>query len=330
MTTDSAAKDSRPPDAFLPAASWSNLQLRARVLQRLRAFFDARGFVEVETPLLSHDTVIDQHLDPIPVTLFNDPRDVATGPTLYLQTSPEFGMKRLLAAGEAQAIYQITRAFRGGEQGSQHNPEFTILEWYRVGDDYRAGMTLLAELASTMFETPTVNAITYRDAFVQFAGLDPHTSSLDELRCAVSDPSLPRDECLNLLLDRHVMRNLGLVEPTILYDYPASQAALARTRNDAGVELAERFELFFRGVELANGYHELLDADVLQTRNTQNNAARAAAGKYTLPENSRLLAAMRHGLPACSGCALGVDRLMMLLAGASNLAQVLAFPIESA
>lgn len=311
-------------DDFRPTASWTNLQLRAQTLKRLRAFFDARGFVEVETPVLSHDTVIDRHLDPLPVTLFDDPRTPAQGRTLYLQTSPEFGMKRLLAAGEATAIYQITRAFRGAEQGSQHNPEFTMLEWYRVGDDYRAGMNLLAELAGEMFGVPDVTRITYREAFQKYAGVDPLAESPE-----AADPS-EREFQLDVLLTSQIQPQLGQDRPAILYDYPANQAALAQVRHEDGIALAERFELYFQGVELANGYHELLAPEVLRERNRQHNQERAADQKYMLPEESRLLDAMEHGLPACSGCALGVDRLVMLLAGASSIQDVIAFPIDRA
>lgn len=300
---------------FRPTAPWQNLQLRAETLKRLRAFFDARGFIEVETPILSHDTVIDRHLDPLPVTLFTDPRHPTVGPTLYLQTSPEFGMKRLLAAGDAKAIYQITKVFRGAERGTWHNPEFTMLEWYRVGDDYTAGMNLLAELACELFAAQAVERITYAEAFERYADLDLRTAKLTDVE-------------EDIALATRVQPQLGQTAPTILYDYPASQAALARVR--AAEQVAERFELFVRGVELANGYHELLEVEPLIQRNRANNLQRQADGKHILPQESRLLAAMRHGLPACAGCALGVDRLVMLLAGAKSIEEVLAFPVERA
>lgn len=302
---------------FRPTAPWPNLVLRAQTLRRLRAFFDARGFIEVETPILSHDTVIDRHLDPLQVTLFDDPRDVARGPTLYLQTSPEFGMKRLLAAGSALAIYQITRAFRGAERGSLHNHEFTMLEWYRVGDDYAAGMNLLAELTQAIFAVPEVERLTFAEALRQHGQVDLAASQLDDWE-------------LDRLLVQQVQPRLGARMPTILHDYPADQAALARTSLRDGRQIAERFELYVRGVELANGYHELLDPAVLRERNRASNAARATDGKQRLPEESRLLDAMQHGLPPCAGCALGVDRLVMLLAGTSDIADVIAFPSERA
>ncbi|HTN75032.1 MAG TPA: EF-P lysine aminoacylase EpmA [Pirellulaceae bacterium] len=324
---------------FRPTAAWPQLVRRAAILKQLRAFFDARGFIEVETPLLSHDTVIDLHLDPLPVTLFADPCQPQLGPTLYLQTSPEFGMKRLLASGAAPAIFQITRAFRGAEQGSQHNPEFTMLEWYRVGDDYLAGMRLLEELASEMFATSHVERLTYREAFRKFVNIDPFTADQAQLASAwqqrtgeepAANDTFDRELYLDLLLTRFVQPQLGTAGPTILYDYPANQAALAQTRDRDGTAIAERFELYCQGVELANGYHELLDATVLLERNRRINAQRQAAGKPPLPEESRLLDAMRSGLPACSGCALGVDRLVMLLTGATSIHEVIAFPIDRA
>jgi lysyl-tRNA synthetase class 2 len=317
-----------PPD-FLPTASLDMFRRRAELLGRVRAFFDSRGFLEVETPLLSHDTVIDRHLDPIPVTLFKDSRQHEQGEKFWLQTSPEFGMKRLLAAG-ATAIYQIAKAFRGGaETGPQHNPEFTIVEWYRVGDDYAAGMQLLSDLAESILGRGPAVRLTYRDAFHRHAGFDPfHPVAKPPI-----SPGLPQDADSDLILDHWlttlVEPHLGRDGPTILYDYPVGQSALARIR-PGEPPVAERFELYVKGIELANGYHELLDPAVLRERNRTSNQQRAADGKYTLPEESRLLNAMERGLPACCGCALGFDRLVMVATGASTVQEVLAFPINRA
>jgi lysyl-tRNA synthetase class 2 len=300
------------PD-FLPTASIEMLRRRAELLKLVRKFFDDRGFLEVETPLLSHDTVVDRHLDPLSVTLFSDPRQPDRGPKLWLQTSPEFAMKRLLAAG-ATAIYQVTRAFRGGEAGRLHNPEFTIVEWYRAGDDYEAGMQLLSDIAAAVLGRGPAQRLTCREAFERFAGIDP----LDGPRTHLE---------LDLLLTQRVEPQLGRGRPTILCDYPADQAALARLR-PGDPPVAERFELYVDGIELANGYHELLDPAILRERNRTSNELRAADGKYQLPADSRLLAAMDHGLPACSGCALGFDRLVMVATGAASIQEVMAFPIE--
>ena len=324
------------PADFLPTAPLGNLALRAQLLRRVREFFDGRGFLEVQTPVLSADTVVDRHLDPLAVMLFDDPREPSVGRTLWLQTSPEFGMKRLLAAG-AQAIYQVTPVFRGGERGAWHNPEFTIVEWYRVGDAMHEGMQLLSDLAAHALGVGAAERVSYRQAFVRRVGLDPLRASIDDLertaarRGAAAPPGLgdDRDAWLDLLFTECVQPHLGRECATILYHYPASQAMLARLC-DEDPTVAERFELFIGGVELANGYHELLDADVLQQRSAAANRQRAADGKYTLPENNRLLSAMRHGLPPCTGVALGFDRLTMLAAGVADIGQVLAFPVERA
>ncbi len=308
---------------FLPTAPWAHLRLRAELLARVREFFAARGFLEVETPLLSADVVVDRHLDPLAVTLPKDPRQPDHGRRMWLQTSPEFGMKRLMAAG-AQAIYQITRAFRAAEAGPRHNPEFTIVEWYRRGDSMETGMQLLSELADALLGLGPAERLSYAEAFSRHAGIDPHRCTLGELvdvgrrsGISVSDSlaGTNRDGWLNLLLAHLVEPRLGESRPTILYHYPASQAALARVHGK--LPMAERFELYVRGIELANGYHELLDPDVLADRNRIANDERAAEGKPRLPAESRLLEAMRHGLPDCTGVALGFDRTVMLAAGAA-------------
>jgi elongation factor P--(R)-beta-lysine ligase len=321
---------------FVPTATLERLRWRARLLARLRQFFEQHDFLEVETPLLSADSVVDRHLDPFPVTLFADPRCPAEGPTVWLQTSPEFCMKRLVAA-YGVSIYQVTRAFRAAERGRWHNPEFTMVEWYDVGADAGQGMQRLSDLSQRLLNRGAARRITYADAFQEYAGLDPHTASIAELRQVAArgsaaapqlDPQ-DRDAWLEWLLFDRVEPHLGRAAPDILYDYPASQAALARVRDETPA-VAERFELYVDGLELANGYCELLDAQALRLRMQQNNEHRRRAGKYALPENSRLLDAMRHGLPACSGAALGFDRLVALATGAASIDEVVAFPIERA
>ena len=298
---------------FQPTATWANLRARAALLQRLRQFFDTRGFLEVETPLLSRDTVVDLHLDPVPVDVFVDPCHPEAGRRMWLQTSPEFAMKRLLAAG-AEAIYQVTKAFRAGEQGSRHNPEFTLVEWYRVGDDMTQAMALLAELAAEMLDVPAVDETSYEAAFLKYVGINPHTASVAALRHAatahrVSWPSsmetAGRDEWLNLLLAECVEPHLGFPRPLILYDYPASQAALARVRPEEP-SVAERFELYVKGTELANGYHELLDADVLLGRNRQANLD-SRGGRQVSPAGGKPIAG-RHaaGPPIVLRCSTRV------------------------
>ena len=223
---------------FGPTASWDRLRRRAELLRKVRHFFDERGFLEVETPLLSHDCVVDRHLDPLVVRVFDDPQRPEQGAPMWLQTSPEFGMKRLLAAG-ATAIYQVTRAFRGGEKGPLHNPEFTMVEWYRSGDNLRSGMELLDELAQVTLGRGAAERLSYAAAFKRCVGIDPHRCSISQLadtaiRRGLSPSSSwdrnDRDAWLDWLLVSHVEPTLGIDRPTILYDYPASQSALAQVR----------------------------------------------------------------------------------------------------
>jgi len=326
-----------PHPSWLPTASIDNLKRRHEITQAVRAFFLALGFWEVETPLLSRDTVVDTHLDPVPVRLSWDPARPNEGEPYYLQTSPEFAMKRLVAAG-AEAIFQITKAFRLAEEGSQHNVEYTLIEWYRVGDDLQAGMRLLSDLAAAVLNRGAAETIRYGQLFQTHLGIDPRSSTMEELRAVAQkhNVSVPAsfmnddvDGLLELLLAELIQPKLGFDRPVILYHYPASQAALARL-DEADPRVACRFELFVDGMELANGYDELLDAEILAERNRTNNAARQVLGKPSLPEESQLLEAMRAGLPACSGCALGLDRLVMAAIGAKSIDEVIPFPTRQA
>jgi lysyl-tRNA synthetase class 2 len=320
---------------FRPTASWENLRLRAELLRRLREFFARHEFLEVETPILSADTVVDRHLDPFLTEMPCGPEGAPR--RLWLQTSPEFAMKRLLAAG-GRAIYQVTRVFRLGEQGPLHNPEFTMVEWYRAGDGMDEGMQLTSDLCDALLQHGPAQRVSYAEAFKRHVGLDPHTAEAEALvsaaeRCGVVPPaalaSEDRDGWLDLLLAERVGPHLGHQRPVLLYDYPVGQAALAKVRAEEP-PVAERFELFVLGIELANGYHELLDPAELLRRSVEANARRRADGKSTLPERSRLLAAMEAGLPDAVGVSLGFDRLVMLAAGAKSLSEVMAFPFDRA
>ena len=306
-----------------------NLRRRGELLRKLREFFYARGFVEVETPLLSREVIPELHIEPPLV----ESCETTCRTVRWLQASPELHMKQLLAEG-MQAIFQVTRSFRAGEVGQLHNPEFTLLEWYRVGEDMHAGMALLDELCRALLDTPPAKRTSYEEAFRSYAGICPHTSSCAELQaCAARHaiaaegikPNDP-DEWLNLLLATLVEPKLGFHQPELLYDYPASQASLAKTtKREDGIEVAERFELYWRGVELANGYHELTDALVLRRRFQEVNSARTADGRPTLPLPESLLTAMERGLPDSTGCALGFDRLAMLAVRANTIREVMAF-----
>lgn len=333
-------------DSYLPTASTQSLVFRANWIRQLREWFWQQGFMEVETPVLSWDSVIDRHLDPIAVPVAGITGVSSDARMAFLQTSPEFGMKRLLASG-LDSIFQITRAFRSSERGQWHNPEFTMAEWYRVGDDYEQGIKRLEALAFEMF--PMQRALpsrrwSYRDLFIDLAGVDPFEkddrlfwdSILKELSsCEPQCDSRQwdrsdRQAALDFLFDWKVqgaMRSWGVV---IVHDYPAEQSALAQIASRDYGRVAERFELFVQGIELANGYHELLSADELRGRNVIANRQRAEDGKPVLPESSRLLTAMEQGLPACAGVALGVDRAVAVACGATSIEQVLAFPWERA
>lgn len=310
----------------------SNLERRSKLLCDLRQFFLERNFIEVETPLLSCEIIPELHIEPIAVENSRDPIDRRKS---WLQASPELHMKRLLAAG-MKAIFQITRSFRTGERGKLHNPEFTIIEWYCVGDDMQAGMTLLNQLCQTVLGTKPAIRTSYGKAFWQHVGLCPHTSTIEQLAdCAQSfEIAVPdsmqkvdRDEWLNLLLATRIEQKLGLEAPEILFDYPASQSALAKIDlRDDGIEVARRFELYWQGIELANGYDELTDDQELRVRLELVNKKRAAEDRPALPLPESLLAAMERGLPDCAGCALGFDRVVMLATGAKSIAEVMVHP----
>jgi len=303
----------------------------------IRKFFEDREFIHVETPLLSRDTVVDRYIDPVTVGESKVLQSSHQDKHFFLQTSPEFAMKRLLASG-ASAIYQVCKAFRKGESGRRHNPEFTMLEWYRVGDDLKAGMELLADFAKPFLGAEQIDFVTYRDAFVKHAAIDPFTASIEALAkvCADNDVDATcfigdrnRDVWLNLIVSEIVEPKLGVKNPEIIYDWPESQAALAKVRLEE-FGYAERFELYANGIELANGYHELLDPDELLRRNEKVNQRRTTDGRDQLPSQSELLEAMQFGLPACSGVALGVDRLLMTILGLDSIEEVIAFPIDRA
>ncbi len=315
-----------------PTAPVENLRLRAEVLTRIRAFFADRGVLEVETPLLASAPVTDLHLRAVRCR-YRGP-GAAAGRDLYLQTSPEFAMKRLLAAGLGP-IYQICKAVRDGEAGRRHNPEFTILEWYRPGWSHHRLMDEIDELLAGVLDTRPGERLTYQEAFERYADIDPHAASDDMLRRRVEalgmedTAGLRRDDLLDLILTHLVEPRLGHCQPTFIHDYPASQAALA-TIHPGEPPLAERFEVFAEGIELANGYHELTDPDEQRRRFQADLAARRATDLAEVPIDESLLAALEHGLPPCAGVALGIDRLVMVKAGTREIGEVLAFPFDRA
>lgn len=288
-------------------------------MRLIRQFFDARDVLEVETPVLSRHATVDRHIESFH----------AQG--LWLQTSPEFAMKRLLCAGSG-AIWQLCKVFRLEEAGRHHNPEFTMLEWYRPGFDHHAlmdEMEALMQHCGVSASTVPFARHSYREVFLQHVAFDPLRASCTEMAEAAARFSPPpaqglgeqRDAWLDHFYGSVVSPRLGWEQPCFVYDFPASQAALSRVRG----EVAERFELVWRGVELANGFHELADAEEQSLRFERELASRRAAGKVTPPADAHLIAALRAGLPDCAGVALGIDRLLMLLLEVPDLASTLAF-----
>jgi lysyl-tRNA synthetase class 2 len=312
--------------SWRPSASLDTLRARAELQARIRTFFAARGVMEVDTPVLSQHATVDFHID-----------SLRTADGRWLHTSPEFAMKRLLAAGSGP-IWQLCHVFRAGDLGRHHNPEFLMLEWYRPGMDHHRLMDEMVELLIALGVAPSgsVERFTYRAAWREHAGVDPFTTSVPELVRALSaraDPpadagDFDRDGWLDFGMAFVVGPRLAPVAPSFVYDFPASQAALARVRptgpkNDPPV--AERFELFWKGQELANGFHELGDAAEQRARFEADRARRRVAGRDVPPYDAHLIEALAAGLPECAGVALGVDRLLMLLLGLPAIAAAMPF-----
>lgn len=321
------------PGSWRPVAGGDILRLRARMRGRLRAFFDASDVLEVDTPALSAAAPTEPRVEPV--------RARALGEDRFLQTSPEFPMKRLLAAGVGDC-WQLARVYRDGERGRWHQPEFDLLEWYRLGfDQYELMEEVEAVIAATLAperRVPAADYIAYADAFRRYAGVDPLTAGMDELRTAADNNGLSpvpglddgdRDGWLDRLLTGLVAPRFAPDRLTFLYNWPASQAALARI-DSADPRIAARFEAFWGELELANGFHELTDAAEQRARFEAENRTRCAEGMPAIPLDERLLAALEAGLPDCAGVALGFDRLVMLAAGAATIDAVLPFPFERA
>lgn len=300
------------------------------MLAEARRFFDQRNVLEIDTPALSRAAVSDPHIDSIRAQL-----DLRPGDEYYLRTSPELAMKRLLCAGYPD-IYEIARVFRDGEAGPRHQPEFTLVEWYRLGFSLEAVMRETVDFLNAQIEPerlgrPAVYR-SYREVFTERAGVDPFTAAVDDLaRVSGADERLvaalgsQRDEWLDLLLATRIAPTFEADRLTVLHHYPASQAALARLAPD-DPSVAERFEVFRGGLELANGFVELGDAPEQAARFERDQQLREAHGKARRPIDRRFLAALESGLPACAGVAVGFDRLLMINEGSNDIAEVVSFP----
>jgi lysyl-tRNA synthetase class 2 len=314
--------------SWQPSAPLEVLKMRAATMAAARRFFDRRGVMEVDTPVLGAATATDVHIASLKTRVAIDrPR------SFYLQTSPESAMKRMLAAGSGP-VFQFARAFRDGEAGAMHNPEFLLLEWYRPGFALDALMDEVASLVAVLLDSEfPVERLSYRDAFIRGAGIDPFTASLESIAAlcrgfGLREAADDRSVALDLLLTARVQPSLspGCV---FVYDFPLEQAALAQLR-PGNPPVAERFELFVNRVEVANGYKELTDPLELRRRMDADRARRRKRGLPAVAVDRNLLQAMEHGLPDCAGVALGFDRLLCLKAGIGDIRRVMPFAIDRA
>ncbi|OGV51424.1 MAG: EF-P lysine aminoacylase GenX [Legionellales bacterium RIFCSPHIGHO2_12_FULL_42_9] len=305
-----------------PSASIQNLQQRAQLLIQIRKFFNSRGYLEVETPVMGHYGITDLYLSNVTAH--------CQAQTTYLQTSPEYHMKRLLAAGSGP-IFQLARVFRNDELGRWHNPEFTLLEWYQLDIDNHSLMVEVGEFLQELLHCEPLLKKTYQEVFLTFCALDPFVASISELQevlrrynlePVLSVDETDRDQYLFLLMS-HVIEPALISEnrPVAVYDFPESQAALAQINKGR----AARFEVYYRGVELANGFHELTDGALQQQRFEVDSEKRRQKGLPSVEIDPLFLSALSVGLPECSGVALGLDRLIALALGQTSISDVVAF-----
>ena len=320
---------------WAPTADMRAIRLRARLNAAIRGFFARRDVLEIETPVLSQAGNTEPNIASFSLEFSG--RTNGAPRTRWLRTSPEHALKRLLAGGIGDC-YELGRVFRDGEAGGRHNPEFTMLEWYRVGWDHQRLIEEVAELINAALALVERHArlerIAWRDLYRERLAIDPITASDGELQRALGDvridpEGLTRDDWLDLLLTHRLQPGFAGDTMLAVFDYPASQAALARLR-PGDPPLAERFELYLGPLELANGYHELIDPDEQRARFERDLSVRDSRGSVAPPIDDRLLSAMRSGLPPCAGVALGIDRLLMAMLGSTRIADVLAFPFDRA
>ncbi|TWX55304.1 elongation factor P--(R)-beta-lysine ligase [Colwellia hornerae] len=317
---------------------WQVAKSRGNVINEIRYFFKNKNVIEVETPSLSMGTVTDPYLEAFS-TQYNylDNSDINQSQQLYLQTSPEFHMKRLLASGYG-CIFQICKAFRHEDSGRYHNPEFTLLEWYRIGFDQHDLIAEVDQLLSTVVKSPKSEKISYQDLFIKYVSIDPLTASFNQLYEAIelhgkaADWLYESNDCdllLQFIFSEIIEQNIGISCPCFVYNFPIAQASLAKECPEDN-RVAQRFECYFKGVELANGFNELTDADIQITRFEQDNNKRQQLGLVTKNIDKNFIKALQSGLPQCAGVALGIDRLMMIALDKSAIEDVISFPIEHA
>ncbi|HCM47781.1 MAG TPA: elongation factor P lysine(34) lysyltransferase [Colwellia sp.] len=318
--------------------TWQNAQKRAKILQQIRQFFADRNVIEVETPALSQGTVTDVYLDAF-TCKYNFLADSAADQStdLYLQTSPEFHMKRLLASGYG-CIFQIAKAYRHEEFGRYHNPEFTLLEWYRIGFDQYELMREVADLLKAVLGCSEPYSTSYQDIFLTKVSIDPLTVTFEELILFLTQQgksadwlveSNDKDIVLQFIFTEIIEAQIGIDQPQFIYNFPVAQASLAKRSSD-DPRVAQRFECYFRGIELVNGFNELTDANEQVVRFEEDNTRRVAQGLSVKPIDKNFIDALKHGLPECSGVALGIDRLIMLALDIKKISEVQSFSIERA
>ncbi|QIW15872.1 elongation factor P lysine(34) lysyltransferase [Pasteurellaceae bacterium RH1A] len=319
------------PD-WKPSAPIANLIKRAKILANIRQFFTDRGLLEVETPVLSEFSVTDVHLSTFNTQFLSPFENEAK--TLHLMTSPEYHMKRLLAANSG-AIFQICKVFRNEESGRRHNPEFTMLEWYRPHFDMYRLINEVDDLLQEILDCEPAESYSYQFVFQTYVGLDPLSASKAQLVEKARQEGLQceddeeRDTLLQFLFNQVVEPKIGQDRPTAVYHFPSTQAALAQISSEDH-RVAERFEFYYKGLELANGFHELSDPQEQMRRFNQDNYQREAMGLPPQDIDHRFLAALKAGIPNCSGVALGLDRLLMVAMGVENIEEVISFGVERA
>lgn len=316
--------------------NWEDAKRRSTILTQIRCFFQMKNVVEVETPSLSLGTVTDPFLDAF-TSKYNylSDSDVNASTELYMQTSPEFHMKRLLASGY-QCIYQICKAFRHEDYGHHHNPEFTILEWYRLDYDQHNLIAEVNELLSLVLGTETCNKITYQDLFLKSINVDPLSTNFEDLYDVILQhdkgaewlfESQDCDLLLQFIFSEIIEPTVGREVPCFVYNFPIEQASLAKVCPSDN-RIAQRFECYFKGLELANGFNELTDVDIQELRFLEDNQKRKQLGLPVRDIDKNFINALNSGLPQCSGVALGIDRLIMIALDKSSIENVISFPIE--
>ena len=320
-------------ESWQPNASFATLRRRMRVLTQVRQYFAQTGTLEVETPILSRGATTDPNIDSLYTSILPYTEN------FYLQTSPEFAMKRLLAAGSGD-IYQVCKVFRQGEKGRFHHPEFTLLEWYRLGFDHHNLIceveSLLSQISTDLFAAYPAVKMSYRQAFQTYAGFDPFTVNCTELEAVAKKNGIAFpvtmttvDEWLDLLMGELVTPHFKTDRLTFISDFPVSQASLAKVKQ-GDYPYAERFEAYYGELELANGFHELSDADEQERRFKTDQKIRQEKNSIEVPYDKHLINALNAGLPNCAGVALGIDRLLMLLFGSESIEEVISFSVETA